>query len=74
MPPPMPTSYPKEAGIVVDTYKTVKLVSGTTVLFTAGDPMTTTAKTVVIGGQLAPQAKAYVVESSNVISLAFIVK
>lgn len=36
--------------------------------------MTTTDKTVVVGGELVKGAKAYVVSTSNVISLVFVVE
>lgn len=57
----------------ITTTKTVKLVSGTTVIFTDGSAMTTNAKTVVVGGELAAEAEAYVVGTGS-ITIAFIVE
>ncbi|MGN0969016.1 MAG: S-layer homology domain-containing protein [Oscillospiraceae bacterium] len=57
---------------VTTSEKTIGIVSGTTV-YVDSTAMTTNAKTVVVGGELVKGAKAYVVETSNVISLVFIV-
>ena len=54
------------------TAKEVKLVSGTTVIFTDNTAYTTTAKTVVVGGELAAEVEAYVLVNGTAIALAFI--
>ncbi len=58
---------------VTTTKSDIGIVSGTTV-YVGTTAMTTTAKTVVVGGELVKGAKAYVVSVDNVISLAFIVE
>ena len=63
-----------ETDVVTTTKSDIGIVSGTTV-YVGTTAMTTTAKTVVVGGELVKGAKAYVVSDvNNVISLAFIVE
>ena len=62
---------------VQTSYKTVKVVSGTTVIFTDNDVMTTNAKSVVVGELTAEDSVVYVLETeanSKIIKLAFVVE
>ena len=63
-----------DASTGITATKTVKLVSGTTVIFTDGTAKATTAKTVVVGGELAAEAEAFIIEAYGAIALAFIVE